>query len=230
MPRRCASARSRSIALPGIRISFGQTSAQAWQEVQAKRPSASAWAIRSAGVARVEAEPLELPHRGRAGEVRDRDGRADRDAGAALDAVAEVLEAVDRRRVGQRPVAARQEGRDPLEARDQVDHQVADHGQVEGLDHVALRDRGHAGERGLPVDLHRARAALARAAAVAVGEGRVLLVGRVERVEHPGPLVELDRVRHEPRRFARGRVEPGDPDRDRGHRAASSIPSRVSER
>ena len=189
-----------------------------------------AWIDPVARVARIEAEPLELPHRGRAGEVRDRDGRADRDAGAALDAVAEVLETADGCRIGQRAVAARQERGDTFDARHQVDHQVADHGQVEGLDHIAVRDWGHAGERGLPVDLHRARAALARAAAVAVGEGRVLLVGRVERMEHPRPLVEIDRARHEPRRLARCRVEPGDPDRDRGHRAASSIPSRVSER
>ena len=80
------------MALPGIWISLGQTFQQAWHEVQVKSPVFTASVTRSQESLGSMHEAGFLPHGGGAGELYHLQGRADRDAGHALDTAPQRFE------------------------------------------------------------------------------------------------------------------------------------------
>ncbi len=180
----------------------------------------------------IEGEAHLLPEHRRPGELRHLERRAGRYAGEALDTVPERLDRLDLLPCRELCVRRRTYPGDLRDHRAHIHRQVFQDREVQRLDRHTVAGLRHAGEGGCPVHLDGAAPALPGPATVAVGERRVALVAdRVEGVEHPGALVDPDRILLEAGLRVLNGVVAGDPEGDLLHAGTSrhSIPSRARE-
>ncbi len=183
-------------------------------------------------VSGIEGEAHLLPEHRRPGKFGHLECRTGRYAAETLDTVPEWLYRFDLFPRRDLHVRGRAYPGDLCYHRPHIHHKVLQDREIQGLDRHTVASLLHAGKDGCPVHPDGAAPTLSRPATVAVGECRVVVImHRVESVEHPGALVDPDRVLLKVGSGVLGRIVAGDPESEFFHAVTPrcSIPSRTSE-